>query len=58
MRAYRKTTQHPICVYLTAEEAEHFAHEVSAMQPEGMPTVRNVALKVGALVVDPKKERA
>lgn len=61
MRAYRKSTQHPFCVYLTAEEAsdalDEFADAVP-YDPEELPVLTKLRDKLAALSAFPKKERA
>ncbi|MDX3551002.1 hypothetical protein PV729_04315 [Streptomyces europaeiscabiei] len=62
MRAYRKTTRHPFCVYLTAEESAALREEiVDALMPTKvgeMPLLDKVLTKLTALAVDPKKGRS
>lgn len=61
MRAYRKSTQHPFCVYLTAEEAadalDEFADAVP-YDPEELPVLAKLRDKLNTLHQDSKKERA
>lgn len=37
MRAYRKTTQHPYCIYFTTEELEKVLRESEGVDPEYTP---------------------
>ncbi|MGX1133206.1 hypothetical protein RKD49_005396 [Streptomyces glaucescens] len=65
MRAYRKTTAHPFCVYFTADEAVDLINELidanNALWNDGDGvggTMTAVADKLNALLADPKRERA
>lgn len=58
MRAYRKTTQHPFCVYLTAEEALALMNESRNATTGDKPVLCKVGDKLGDLIADPKRERA
>ena len=62
MKAYRKNTHHPICVYLTEEEALSLAidAEIAAATPEvgPVPTLACMGKRLDALVSDPKRRRA
>lgn len=65
MRAYRKTTHHPICVYLTEDEAAELTGDAAdasnraytyGEEPSEALTLLGKKLRV--LLSDPKKERA
>ncbi|MFE3409436.1 hypothetical protein ACFXMT_14200 [Streptomyces mirabilis] len=62
MRLYRKSTKHPICVYLTDEEALSLAidAEIATATPEAgpLPTLEAMGARLDVLLADPKKERA
>lgn len=59
MRAYRKTTQHPFCLYLTAEEAAAFLEDLEAVTSEEWAvhlfTLERVQARLSA-VVNAQKE--
>jgi hypothetical protein len=62
MRAYRKTTQHPFCLYLTADEAARLTDElVGLLMPTKVgefPTADRALHKLTYLLANPDKERA
>lgn len=61
MRVYRKTaTQHPFCVYLTADEMLSLSGQLEAanLKDDWFPAVDALRLKLRALRDDPEKERA
>lgn len=60
MRVYRKTTQHPYCVYLTAEEARELRveAEIATSESTDLPDLERLMSKLDALLSDPKRERA
>lgn len=58
MRAYRKTTMHPFCIYLTAEEARELVEEGQGVDPSYTPLWAAATFKIMDLLNDPKRERA
>lgn len=60
MKAYRKTTHHPICLYLTEAEALALAIdiEVAAEASNDVPTLVRAGKRLDALVGDPKRRQA
>jgi hypothetical protein len=42
VRAYRKTTQHPYCLYFDTAEAAQAARELERLDPEDFPALAKV----------------
>lgn len=60
MRAYRKRTQHPICVYLTNEEFIGLSSQLEAasLKDDWFPTIHALRLKLRALRDDSERNQA
>lgn len=64
MRAYRKRTHHPFCIYLTRDEARALEAEAQWSLLAGhfnggkLPQTQSLRSKLTALLADPKRGRA
>lgn len=54
MRTYKKTTQHPYCIYLTKDEATEVLNEISSAfehaGENGTPTLRRLWMRLNPLL--------
>jgi hypothetical protein len=58
MRAYRKSTSHPYCVYLTSEEGARLLNEMVTADPELFPTVSTLYRKLNSVYGAKEGKRA
>ena len=60
MRVYRKTTTHPFCIYLTAEEARELETEalIASVHSDDVPLLEDIRRRLDALWGDPTRKQA